>query len=352
MTDSKAARSEEDKVDFSTRLQPFRDLIAPWLRDLGADREPRRYLYDLIEDHLSRSGKGLRPALAIATCRAYGGNVDDVLPVAAALEMLHNAFLIHDDIEDGSELRRDRPAMYIEHGLPLAVNTGDAMQALSIRLARQSAARMGPSGAARMLDEFDHMLMESLEGQALEIGWVRDNQCGSSEDDYLLMTLKKTCWYSFIHPCRIGALVARPDDRDLDRFNRFGYFLGVAFQLQDDILNLVGEARAYGKEIGGDLWEGKRTLILADVFAKADTFDAGRLRAILAKPRGARVAREIEWMHAVIRKYGSLDYARLAAQEFSAAASRELETAFAGASDGPDAGFIRDLVTYVVTRQI
>jgi geranylgeranyl diphosphate synthase, type II len=352
VSDLKGAPTPAGGVDFSTRLQPFRDLIAPLLRTPGPDREPRRYLYDLIDDHLSRAGKGLRPALAIATCRAYGGNVDDVLPAAAALEMLHNAFLIHDDIEDGSEFRRDRPTMYIEHGLPLAVNVGDAMQALSIRLARQTAARIGPAGAGRMLDEFDHMLLESLEGQALEIGWVRDNHCGVSADDYLLMSLKKTCWYSFIHPCRIGATVARPDDPDLDRFNRFGYFLGVAFQIQDDILNLVGEAKKYGKEIGGDLWEGKRTLILADVFAKADTFEAGRLKAILAKPRAARVAREIEWMYALIRKYGSIDYARLAAHEFADAASREFDDAFAGASDGPDASFIRDLIAYAISRQV
>jgi geranylgeranyl diphosphate synthase, type II len=352
VNDLKPAPAQDANLDFSARLQPFRDLIVPYLRDTAPDREPRRYLYDLIDGHLARSGKGLRPALAIATCRAFGGRVEDVLPAAAALEMLHNAFLIHDDIEDGSEFRRDRPTMYIEQGLPLAVNVGDAMQALSIRLARKSAERIAPAGAGRMLDEFDHMLMESLEGQALEIGWVRDNNCQVKEDDYLLMTLKKTCWYSFIHPCRIGAVVARPGDPDLDRFNRFGYFLGVAFQIQDDILNLVGEAKKYGKEIGGDLWEGKRTLILADVFSKADKFETERLRTILAKPRAARVARDIEWINAVIRKYGSLDYARQIAQEFAEAAAREFDTAYAGAPDGKDKGFVRDLIQYVVGRQL
>jgi geranylgeranyl pyrophosphate synthase len=352
VNDPKAAPTEDANAAFSARLQPFRDLIAPCLRDVAPDREPKRYLYGLIDDHLSRSGKGLRPALAIATCRAFGGRVEDVLPVAAALEMLHNAFLIHDDIEDGSEFRRDRPTMYIEQGLPLAVNVGDAMQALSIRLARKSAERIDPAGAGRMLDEFDHMLIESLEGQALEIGWVRDNNCQVKEDDYLLMTLKKTCWYSFIHPCRIGAVVARPDDPNLDRFNRFGYFLGVAFQIQDDILNLVGEAKKYGKEIGGDLWEGKRTLILADVFSKADKFETERLRTILAKPRTARVAREIESINAVIRKYGSLDYARRVAQEFAEAAAREFDTAYAGAPDGNDKCFVRDLIQYAVGRQL
>jgi geranylgeranyl diphosphate synthase type II len=198
LNELKAVPPVDQKADFSARLLPFRELVAPYLRDPGSDRQPKRYLYGLIDDHLARAGKGLRPALCIATCRAFGGRAADVLAVAAALEMLHNAFLVHDDIEDGSEFRRDRPTMYLEQGIPLAINTGDAMQALSIRLARQGAERMSPAGARRVLDEFDHMLMESLEGQALEIGWVRDNNCQVNEDDYLLMTLKKKCWYSFM----------------------------------------------------------------------------------------------------------------------------------------------------------
>ena len=106
------------------------------------------------------------------------------------------------------------------------------------------------------------MMIETIEGQAMELGWIRDNDCTATDDDYLLMVLKKTCWYSFIHPCRIGALVSGREGVDLDSFNRFGYYLGAAFQIQDDVLNLEGDRGKYGKEIGGDLLEGKRTLIL------------------------------------------------------------------------------------------
>jgi geranylgeranyl pyrophosphate synthase len=336
-------------ADFTAQLAALRELVVPLLR--APEREPRRYLYGPIDEHLSRAGKGLRPALCISTCRALGGDVDDVLPVAAALEMLHNAFLVHDDIEDGSEFRRDRPTMHIAEGIPLAINVGDAMQALSVRLVRQSVDRIGPMGAWKLYDEFEHMLMESLEGQALEIGWVRDNDCNIKEDDYLLMTLKKTCWYSFIHPCRLGALVAH-DAGDLSRFDRFGYFLGVAFQIQDDVLNLVGDAKKYGKEIGGDLWEGKRTLILVDLFAKLDRFDGERLRGILAKPRAQRLRRDIEWINARIAHHGSIDVARQAAHHFATAAAAAFDQAFTGAQDGPDLQFLHELVQYVVTREV
>jgi geranylgeranyl diphosphate synthase, type II len=347
-----AAPQVESQPGFSERLARLRELVAPWLRPAAPDKEPRRYLYGLIDEHMSRAGKGLRPALCIATCRAFGGQEEDVLPIAAALEMLHNAFLVHDDIEDGSQFRRDRPTLHVAEGIPLAINVGDAMQALSVRLVRQSVDRLGPQAAWRLFDEFDHMLIESLEGQALEIGWVRDNSCDVTDEDYLRMTLKKTCWYSFIHPCRLGALVAGPGDDDLGRFDAFGYFLGLAFQIQDDILNLVGDPHRYGKEIGGDLWEGKRTLILVDLFSKLPPFEAERLRTVLAKPRSDRLGREIAWMQDLIEKNGSLEVARTAARHFAQSAARAFDTAYAGAPDGEDRRFIRDLVDYVVQRDV
>ena len=113
----------------------------------------------------------------------------------------------------------------------------------------------------RIFEEVDHLVVETLEGQAMELGWVRDNDLTVKADDYFRLVLKKTAWYSFIHPLRIGALVANGADRDLGRFDRFGYLIGVAFQITDDVLNLNGNVARYGKEINGDLWEGKRTLL-------------------------------------------------------------------------------------------
>ena len=125
----------------------------------------------------------------------------------------------------------------------------------------------------RIFEEVDHLVVETLEGQAMELGWVRDNDLTVTTDDYLRLVLKKTAWYSFIHPLRIGALVADGDDRNLDRFDRFGYLLGAAFQITDDVLNLNGNVARYGKEINGDLWEGKRTLLLTHAFGQASSAD-------------------------------------------------------------------------------
>ncbi|MGH3784669.1 MAG: FAD-dependent oxidoreductase, partial [Pseudonocardiaceae bacterium] len=268
---------------FLERLSWYRDQALAALRQDLPRKEPNRYLYDLVRDFVAQPSKGLRPALCLATCRAYGGSTEAALPSAAGLELLHNAFLVHDDLEDGSLSRRGQTTMHRRVGIPLAVNAGDAMNALSMRLFRRNLVHLEPEVALRIVDEVDHLLVESLEGQAIELGWMRDNEWGVGTGDYLRMVLKKTAWYSFIHPMRIGALVAGADD-DLDRFNRFGFLLGAAFQIQDDVLNLVGSYSRYGKEIAGDLCEGKRTLVLSHAFARATPSERSRLQDLFSRP--------------------------------------------------------------------
>jgi geranylgeranyl diphosphate synthase type II len=336
--------------DFESRLVGYRDQVLPKIRESIPDREPKKYLYDLIAAHMAKAGKGLRPALCIATCRAFGGSTEQALPSAAAIEVLHNAFLVHDDVEDASEFRRDRPTMHRQYGVPIAVNTGDAMNALSLRMLRRNLSLHGSETTWRVVDEFDHMTMETMEGQAMELGWIRDNDCTAGDDDYLLMVLKKTCWYSFIHPCRIGALVSGQPAADLDAFNRFGYFLGAAFQIQDDVLNLKGDRGKYGKEIGGDLLEGKRTLVLVHLFRTCQAQEKLRLKAFFAKPRQQRLSREVAWIYEVLGRYGSIEYARSAARQLVDAARREFATAYAGALPGADTDFLHDLVEFMVTR--
>ena len=314
--------------------------------------EPQRHLYGLVKDFIDRSGKGLRPALCIATARALGGRAEDAFPAAAGLEMLHNAFLVHDDIEDGSDSRRGVATMHRRAGIPIAVNAGDSMNALAMRLFRKSGERLGPAAAMRIFEEVDHLVVETLEGQAMELGWVRDNDLTVAADDYLRLVLKKTAWYSFIHPMRIGALVANGEDRNLGRFDRFGYLLGLAFQITDDVLNLNGDVARYGKEIDGDLWEGKRTLLLTHALGHANARGPGvdeRLPGAAARAPAA--ARSAAAASDSSPSSGSIEWAQQAAAAFAEAAAREFDSsAFAGVPASPDLDWLRACVDYLVRR--
>ncbi len=334
------------------RFAGYRETTLAGLLAAVPDREPRRYLYGPLAEHLSRAGKSIRPALCLATCQAFGGDAADAEKSAVAIEMLHNAFLVHDDVEDESELRRGEPTMHVAHGVPLAVNAGDMLNALSLRVLRENLPVLGEALTWRVIDEFDHMMQESLEGQAMELGWIRDNRCDLADRDYLRMVLKKTCWYSFIQPFRIGALIATRDGVDLDRFNRFGFFLGAAFQIQDDLLNLTGDERRYGKEIAGDLLEGKRTLMLIHLLRQVTGDDQRRVGHFLGMVRPRRPMGDARWIIDLMRRRGSLDYGRTVARQLAGAAQFEFMRAFA---DQPPSGardFVGQIIRLMINRDL
>jgi geranylgeranyl diphosphate synthase type II len=345
-------RTNITEDSLQARLSQYRETTLAGLLSAVPDREPQRYLYGPLAAHLARIGKSIRPALCIATCRAFGGDAAAAATSATAIEMLHNAFLVHDDVEDESELRRGLPTMHVEHGVPLAVNAGDMLNALSVRMLRDNLSSLGAKLTWRVFDEFDHMMQASIEGQAMELGWVRDNRCDITDRDYLHMVLKKTCWYSFIHPCRIGALIATRDGVDLDRFNRFGYYLGAAFQIQDDLLNLTADQDRYGKEIGGDLFEGKRTLMLIHLLRHATERDRPRLNTFLGLPRARRSARDVRWILGLMQSLGSMDYGRTVSKQFAGATFYEFTQAFGDLPDSEEKTFLNQIIRYMVSRDL
>jgi geranylgeranyl diphosphate synthase type II len=320
--------------------------LAEYLRP----REPRRHLYSLMADYPRRGGRMLRPSLCIATARAFGADLEHAVLPAVALELLHNAFLVHDDVEDESTARRGRPTLHRLHGVPIAVNVGDALTLVALRALLDSSRELGLLLAMRVLEEAQRTAAETIEGQAIELGWRRDNAVHVKEADYLEMILKKTCWYSAIFPIRAGALIGSRDRADLDRFLRFGFFLGAAFQIQDDVLNLVGDPDAYGKETDGDLWEGKRTLILIHLLSAAGGSERDRLVDILSRSRAQRSEADVRFVRERIDAHGSIEHARRVAHGLAGAAQHECRALFADLPPSRDRAFIEALPHWVLTR--
>lgn len=312
-------------------------------------------LFDLISDYPLRGGKAIRPALSIAICLGLGGQLESILPTAATLELYHNAFLIHDDIEDESLLRRGLPTLHVDHGIPIAVNVGDAMFALSLQPLLDNVERIGLGPALRILQAVAAMTRRTVEGQAIELEWVRSNVWRLGDADYLAMVEAKTSWYSFITPMQVGAMAAGARPEQLAPLEPFGRHLGAAFQITDDLLNLRADPEDYGKEIGGDLWEGKRTVMLLHALRSAGPVDQQRALGILGRRRpvaGADMALaelldllaaggdltaagraallahigvvgaqepksldDVRWLYELLHRAGSLDHARAVADQ-------------------------------------
>lgn len=334
---------------FEQTLTRYRNLTTQALMNIIPDGGPR-YLYDLVPTYPRRLGKGLRAALCFATCDALGGSPRQALNSAVAIELFHNAFLIHDDVQDESLRRRGGPTLHQEHGIGIAVNVGNGTNLLALQRLMANRDILGPQLSWQVMQETERMMRHSLEGQAIELGWIRDNADDLDVNDYLRMCLKKTSWYSFIYPMRVGALIAKAGDLEAAQFCRLGWYFGAAFQIQDDILNLTGRYAKYGKEIRGDLWEGKRTLMLVHLLKHCAPKERRELKRFLAKSRSDRNKAEVARVYGLMRRYGSIEYARRAARQLAGAALIEALTAFRGVPDSDSARFILEMVLYVVRR--
>lgn len=219
------------------------------------------YLYQPLRGFSATGGKRVRPALVLLATQAVHGNIEAALPVACAIEDFQSAALIHDDIADKSELRRGEPCLYRRLGTGLAINVGDAALVHTIeRICHGNA--YDETTRLRLIDALISMQEHTLEGQALDLGWTQENRWDITPDEYLFMATSKTAYYSAAYPLLCGAIVGRGTVEQRSALEAFGLKAGLAFQLQDDLLNLVGNAKTQGKDFRSDITEGKRTLLV------------------------------------------------------------------------------------------
>ena len=338
------------RKEFLSCLSVYRDTSMRHLLASIPDRQPKKYLYDLVPVYPQRGGKGFRPGLCLATCKLFGGKEEEAMHSAVALELCHNAFLVHDDIEDESEDRRGLPTMHFEHGVPVALNVGDAMNVLALAPLMQNMHTLGPELTWQVFMEVQHMTLESVEGQAIELGWRKDNDCRLQDEDYLRMILKKTCWYTCIHPMRIGAIIGTKGKINPDLFNRFGYYLGASFQIQDDLLNLEGQRENYGKEIGGDILEGKRTLMLIHLLNCSTPKEKAKLKKYLSLPRPERSPEQTSFVMERMRHYECLEYGKKIAQNLTGAALKEFYTLMGHLPETAEKKFMENMIFYMINR--
>jgi geranylgeranyl diphosphate synthase type I len=275
---------------------------------LPREGEPTEF-YSSVWDLLDRGGKRFRPALTFLACQCVGGKRESAIPAAASVELLHNMTLIHDDIEDESELRRGRPCIHRIYGIPTAINAGDAMLIKVFEVANSGT--ISKDLAHKLVSQIAKRAYEITWGQAFEFSmWKRKH---FSEEEVIKLLKFKTGALTRLS-LEAGAISGGASEQQLQALGDFGEDIGIGFQIIDDVLNVQGDVKEYGKEIGGDIREGKKTILAAHVLSVAHPADRKKFEKLLGNKRISRGG--LKQAIALYAKYGSIEYAKTLAGSY------------------------------------
>lgn len=266
--------------------------------------------HKIVSDYPQRKGKYIRPSLLMLTAEAMGVESKKAVKTAAAMQMSEDWILGHDDIEDDSLERRGKLTLHRIYSKELAINAGDGLHVLMWKI-------IGDIGNDLIRKEFETMLTRTILGQTIEIKWMQENKLDLKDNDVLLILESKTAYYTIAGPMRLGAMLAGASQGQLESLYEFGKPLGYCFQIRDDLLDLTSDFEGQKKQLGNDIYEGKRTIMLMHLLSKAKDKDLIKLKKILAKNRKNKTEAEVAWVISQMKKRGSLDYAKKMAIKFA-----------------------------------
>ncbi len=294
------------KIDSYTRL------IENTLARQDFDSEPAE-LYAPISYILSLGGKRLRPAMVLAACDLYGGELSEAVMPALGIEIFHNFSLIHDDILDKAPLRRGKKTVHEKWNHDIALLSGDAM----LVKAYQYIAAVDPKILPHVMKAFSATAMEVCEGQQYDLNFEKQEMV--SQQDYIEMIRLKT---SVLLGCalKVGALVAGAPLKEADKLYKFGVNIGIAFQIQDDILDAFGNPEKFGKTPGGDILNDKKTILMIHAMENASEAQLKEL-----KGKFANDDEKVKTIRGLLKEIGSKDYAMAKMEAFYQEALKHLD---------------------------
>lgn len=228
-------------------------------------------LYEPIAYTMSLGGKRIRPSLVLMACEAFGGNIEAAVLPAIGLELYHNFTLLHDDVMDKADVRRGKPTVHLKWDENTAILSGDAM----LTMATQYVAKAPASVMECVMTLFNKTAMEIYEGQQYDMEF--EQRMDVTVDEYINMIRLKTSVLLGC-ACKMGAIIGGANEEDAQRIYHFGELIGLAFQLQDDLLDVYGDESTFGKAIGGDIMNNKKTFMLIKALEMAQGEDATALR--------------------------------------------------------------------------
>jgi len=293
-----------------------------------------RGLYEASRHLVDSGGKRLRPSMLLLAAEAAGGDAEAFVPAAVSIELIHNFTLIHDDIMDNADVRRGRAAVHKLWGESGAILAGDTLYSKAFQVLGKTPAP--PELLLEAMNVLSSTCTAICEGQWLDLDF--EDRAQVSEEEYMEMVEKKT-GVLYGASASMGAILAGASSEEVRGLDEFGRLTGMGFQLQDDVLDLTAPESVLGKRRGGDLMEGKRTLIMIHAFAhgaKVDVF--GRKDAAPS---------QIEEAISILQKSGSIDYARSRAAEMVEKGKQALDVL----PDSPAKALLLDLADYMIRRR-
>jgi len=301
---------------FFTLYERERKKVEKILVKAFKDRKPDS-LYKPVNYIVSSGGKKLKPLLVFLSAKAVGGNFRDVYNASVAVELLHNFSLVHDDIMDNADKRRGLLTLHKKYDDSTAILAGDSLLAVAYEYLLKDC----DGKTKEVIAAFTKGLIEVCEGQSLDKDFETRNNV--SKDEYKLMIMKKTAAMSEMC-CTIGALLGGGSTKEIKAVSLFGKNIGIAFQIQDDLLDISGNEKEFGKKVGGDLIEGKKTFLFIEALSKAKGNDKKRLVNVM-KNNGIRPG-QVNIYKNIYERLGVIDDAKTEIKLYTNRALRSLKS--------------------------
>ena len=297
------------------------------------------HLYEPISYTMALGGKRIRPVLVLMACEAVGGDIEKAIMPAVGLEMYHNFTLLHDDVMDKADIRRGKPTVHVKWDDNTAILSGDAMLTMATQLIARADAAVMP----QVMELFNRTAMEIYEGQQYDMDF--ESRGDVTVEEYIAMIRLKTSVLLGC-ACKMGALIGGADEVTAQRFYEIGENLGLAFQLQDDMLDVWGDEATFGKAIGGDIMNNKKTFLLINACQRATDDNRIELALWLNTENASRAVK----VPAVTAIYERLGLKELSEAEIAKYNDKAMATVFETAVDEPAKKAFIDLISRLVKR--
>jgi geranylgeranyl diphosphate synthase type I len=301
-----------------------------------------KQLYDASAYLIIHGGKRLRPFMVLKSCMMLGGKQSDATTAASAVEMIHNFTLTHDDIMDNDDIRHGVPTTHKKFDMPLAILAGDVLYSKAYHTI-SSKSKLGSNYTAQLVTKLSKACIEICEGQVDDIK-LAENKRIPTESEYIKMIEKKTA-VLFEVSCAMGAICAKKSAKDVRNLSTFGRNLGIAFQITDDLIGIMGDSKMTGKAVGNDIREGKKSLPILLALRKARGSNKKKILRVFGKSKVSRA--ELNTVVGIIRSLGIEETVRKQALRYANRATKALDK-----YSGVHKSELISLLDFVVKRSV